>query len=120
MVRAFLSCGTGNPGHLRPVAVDGICPAAVLTAQIARPDATVAALAGDGGFAMPAMEFATAVQHDLPVIVLVCSNGLLGEEAAKQSRAGLPVYGMKLHNPDWAAFARAAGGSDGTRKTSGS
>ena len=68
------------------------------------------ALTGDGGFAMTGMEFATAVQHHLPITVVVFNNSLLGEEAVKQEKAGLPVYGMHLTNPDFAAFAQAAGG----------
>ncbi len=76
----------------------------------AMPDVPVVALAGDGGFAMTGMEFATAVQHHLPITVVVFNNGLLGEGAIKQEQAHLPVYGMNLRNPDFAAFAESAGG----------
>lgn len=84
-------------------------PAAV-AAKVARPRAAVVAVVGDGGFGMAAMEFVTAVQHRLPIVVLVLNNGLLGEEAAKQDIAGMPIYGMDLQNPRWAAFAEACGG----------
>ncbi len=83
---------------------------AAIAAQAAMPDVPVVALAGDGGFAMTGMEFATAVQHHLPITVVVFNNGLLGEEAIKQEQAHLPVYGMNLRNPDFAAFAESAGG----------
>lgn len=88
----------------------GFALPAAMAAKAAMPDVPVVALAGDGGFAMTGMEFATAVQHHLPITVVVFNNGLLGEEAIKQEKANLPVYGMNLRNPDFAAFAEAAGG----------
>ncbi len=88
----------------------GFALPAALAAKAARSDVPVVALAGDGGFAMTGMEFATAVQHNLPITVVVFNNGTLGEEAVKQITADLPVYGMDLRNPDFAMFAKAAGG----------
>ncbi len=88
----------------------GFALPAALAAKIARPDAPVIALTGDGGFAMTGMEFATAVRYDLAVTVVVFNNGLLGEEAIKQTNANMPIYGMDLTNPDFSAFAMATGG----------
>ena len=82
---------------------------AALAAKAACPDRTVVALVGDGGFAMTGLELLTAIQHDLRVTVLIFNNGLLGEEAAKQEKAGLRVFGMDLKHGDWASLAEACG-----------
>lgn len=82
---------------------------AALAAKAACPDRTVVALVGDGGFAMTGLELLTAIQHDLRVTVLIFNNGLLGEEAAKQEKAGLRVFGMDLKHGDWASLAKACG-----------
>jgi acetolactate synthase-1/2/3 large subunit len=75
------------------------------------PERTVIALAGDGDFLMNGQEFATAVQFDLPVIVLVCDNGIYGTIRMHQER-DYPgrVSATDLKNPDFAAYARAFGG----------
>ena len=88
----------------------GFALPAALAAKAAKPNVPVVALTGDGGFAMTGMEFATAVQHNLPVTVIIFNNSILGEEAIKQQKAHFPVYGMSLKNPDFGAFADAAGG----------
>jgi acetolactate synthase I/II/III large subunit len=68
---------------------------AALGAQIARPDRTVAAICGDGCFAMNAFEVATAVSEGLPVVVFVFNDQRLGMvEIGHQA-----VYGRK---PDYA------------------
>jgi acetolactate synthase-1/2/3 large subunit len=75
------------------------------------PSRTVIALAGDGDFLMNGQEFATAVQYDLPVIVMVCDNGTYGTIRMHQERE-YPgrVSATDLRNPDFAAYARAFGG----------
>jgi acetolactate synthase-1/2/3 large subunit len=85
-------------------------PAAV-TAKLVHPDRTVVALAGDGDFMMSSQELATAVQYDLPVVVLVVDNGMYGTIRMHQERH-YPgrVSGTELVNPDFAALARAYGG----------
>jgi len=47
-------------------------------AQMANPEATVFAIAGDGGFQMSVPELATLVNYGLPVKVIVMNNGYLG------------------------------------------
>ena len=75
------------------------------------PERTVIALAGDGDFLMNGQEFATAVQFDLPIIVIVCDNGIYGTIRMHQER-DYPgrVSATTLKNPDFAAYARAFGG----------
>ncbi len=84
-------------------------PAAV-AAKALHPDRVVVCLAGDGDFLMTGQELATAVQHDLPIVVLVVNNGMYGTIRMHQERA-YPgrVVGTDLVNPDFAAYARAFG-----------
>ena len=68
-------------------------------------------LAGDGDFLMTGQEFATAVQYDLPIIVVVVDNAMYGTIRMHQERH-YPgrVIATGLKNPDFAAYARAFGG----------
>ncbi len=85
-------------------------PAGV-AAQRIRAQATVLVIAGDGDFMMTCQEFATAVQYDLPIIVLLLDNGMYGTIRMHQERhyPGRPSA-TALTNPDFAALARAYGG----------
>jgi acetolactate synthase-1/2/3 large subunit len=84
-------------------------PAAVAAKAVA-PERTVICFAGDGDFLMSGQELATAVQHDLPIVVLVVNNGMYGTIRMHQERH-YPgrVVGTDLVNPDFAAYARAFG-----------
>jgi acetolactate synthase-1/2/3 large subunit len=75
------------------------------------PDRTVVAFAGDGCFLMNGQEFATAVQYDLPVVIVIVDNGMYGTIRMHQERE-YPnrVSATQLRNPDFAAYARAFGG----------
>ena len=79
------------------------------------PSRTVVCFAGDGDFLMTGQEFATAVQYDLPVIIVVMDNGMYGTIRMHQERH-YPgrVVGTALKNPDFAAYARAFGGYGAT------
>jgi acetolactate synthase-1/2/3 large subunit len=93
-------------------------PAAVAAKRL-HPDRQVVCFAGDGCFLMSGQEFATAVQHDLPIIVVVVDNGMYGTIRMHQERE-YPgrVSATALRNPDFAAYARAFGGHGETvRKT---
>lgn len=85
-------------------------PAAVAAKQ-AFPERTVVAFAGDGCFMMHGQEFATAIQHKLPIIVVVLNNSMYGTIRMHQER-DYPgrVSATELTNPDFAALARAYGG----------
>jgi acetolactate synthase-1/2/3 large subunit len=93
---------SGSMGYGTPAAVG---------AKAAHRDRTVVAFAGDGCFLMNGQEFATAVQHDLPILVIVVDNGMYGTIRMHQER-DYPgrVSGTQLRNPDFAAYARAFGG----------
>ncbi|MEN4918980.1 thiamine pyrophosphate-binding protein [Achromobacter spanius] len=85
-------------------------PAAVM-AKRQHPDRVVVAFAGDGCFLMNGQEFATAVQYDAPIIVVVLDNGQYGTIRMHQERdyPGRQVA-TRLANPDFAAMAVAFGG----------
>ncbi len=89
-------------------------PAAIGMKRLA-PERTVVCFAGDGDFLMTGQEFATAVQYDLPVIIVVVDNGMYGTIRMHQERH-YPgrVIGTALKNPDFAAYARAFGGYGAT------
>jgi acetolactate synthase-1/2/3 large subunit len=84
-------------------------PAAVAAKAIA-PERPVICFAGDGDFLMSGQELATAVQYDLPILILVVNNGMYGTIRMHQERH-FPgrVVGTDLVNPDFAAYARAFG-----------
>ena len=63
------SSGLGSMGFGMPAAIG---------AAFARPDKTVIAVMGDGGFQMSVPELATIASHGLPVKLIVMNNGYLG------------------------------------------
>jgi acetolactate synthase-1/2/3 large subunit len=85
-------------------------PAGVAAARI-DPGRPVVVVAGDGCFMMNGQEFATAVQYELPVIVIVVDNGMYGTIRMHQERE-YPgrVVATSLRNPAFAAYAVAFGG----------
>jgi acetolactate synthase-1/2/3 large subunit len=85
-------------------------PAAVAAKRI-YPERTVVAVAGDGDFLMNGQEFATAVQYDLPILVILFDNAMYGTIRMHQERH-YPgrISATALKNPDFAAYARAFGG----------
>jgi pyruvate dehydrogenase (quinone)/pyruvate oxidase len=83
-----------------------------IAAQVAYPDRQCVAFVGDGGFSMLMAEFATAVKYNLPVKIVIIKNNSLGQIKWEQMVfLGNPEYGCDLHPIDFAAFARACGGS---------
>ena len=60
---------------------------------------------------MNGQELATAVQYGCDLLVLVIDNGAYGTIRMHQEREyPMRVSGTTLHNPDFAALARAYGG----------
>jgi acetolactate synthase I/II/III large subunit len=84
-------------------------PAAV-AAQLVHPQRVVVCFTGDGDFVMSSPELATAVQYDLPIVVLLVNNGMYATIRMHQERQ-FPgrVIGTDLQNPDFPALARAYG-----------
>jgi pyruvate dehydrogenase (quinone)/pyruvate oxidase len=83
-----------------------------IAAAAAHPDRPVFAFVGDGGFSMLMADFVTAVKYQLPIRVIVIKNNVLGQIKWEQMVfLGNPEYGVDLHPIDFAAFARACGGT---------
>ena len=83
-----------------------------IAAQVAYPERQCIAFVGDGGFSMLMAEFATCVKYRLPIKVVIIKNNSLGMIKWEQMVfLGNPEYGCELHPIDFAAFARACGGT---------
>jgi pyruvate dehydrogenase (quinone) len=82
-----------------------------IAAQIAFPERQSVAFVGDGGFTMLMGEFATAVQYNLPIKVIVIKNNTLGMIRWEQMAfLGNPEFGVEFSPIDWIKFAEACGG----------
>lgn len=96
------SGGAGTMGYGFPAAIG---------AQLARPDALVCAVVGDGGYQMTMMELSTAWLQKLPLKVLVLDNKYLGMVRQWQALfydnrlSGVDMEG----NPDFVKVAEAYG-----------
>lgn len=75
------------------------------------PQREVVVFAGDGDFLMHGQEFATAVQYDLPIIVVLLDNAMYGTIRMHQERH-YPgrISGTQLKNPDFRGYAQVFGG----------
>ena len=96
------SGGAGTMGFGFPSAIG---------AQMARPEALVVAIVGDGGFQMTMAELSTAMNERLPVKVIVINNRYLGMVRQWQNMfydnrlSGVDLKG----NPDFVRLAEAYG-----------
>jgi acetolactate synthase-1/2/3 large subunit len=96
----------------------GFGPASVLGAKLAAPDRVCVSVCGDGGFAMVPHVLCTAVEYNIAVVWVVWNNFAWG--AIRDIQYGL-FEGREIgtgfyagengqpYNPDFAAWARAAG-----------
>jgi acetolactate synthase-1/2/3 large subunit len=81
-----------------------------LGAQAADPTRPVLCIAGDGGFVMHISEFATAVQENLPVVLLIFNNQGYGvlKKLQKTFMQGRE-FAVDLKTPDFVMAAKAFG-----------
>src|SRR5207244_5369465 len=95
------SGGLGTMGFALPAAIG---------AKVARPEAEVWAIVGDGGFQMTMAELATVVQENLKVNIAIINNGFLGmvrqwqEFFYERNYAATPLL-----NPDFVKLGEAYG-----------
>jgi acetolactate synthase-1/2/3 large subunit len=79
-------------------------------ARAASPTTPVVALVGDGGFGHVWSELETAVREDLPVVVVLLDNGVLGfQKHAEIAQFGTATSAVTLTRVDHTAIARACG-----------
>jgi acetolactate synthase-1/2/3 large subunit len=95
------SGGLGTMGFALPAAIG---------ASIARPEAEVWAIAGDGGFQMTAAELSTAAQERVKVNVAILNNGYLGMVRQWQEFFYDKRYAATpMKSPDFVKLAEAHG-----------
>jgi acetolactate synthase-1/2/3 large subunit len=83
---------------------------AAIGAKVARPDAPVVVVVGDGGLMFSLGELATAVKYRLPVVVLLMNDDRYGAIKWLQEKMFEGRWGeADLANPDFIALARAFG-----------
>lgn len=83
-----------------------------IAAQVAYPGRQCVGFVGDGGFSMLMGEFVTAVQHKLPIKIIIIKNNSLGQIKWEQMVfLGNPEYACDLSPINFAEVARACGGS---------
>ena len=101
--RTFISSGgLGTMGFGFPAAIG---------AKVACPDRTVVDIAGDGSFIMTGHDMATSVIEEIPVIVVILNNNMLGMIAQWQRLFYKHRYSAaELHGiPDFVRWAEAFG-----------
>jgi acetolactate synthase-1/2/3 large subunit len=76
-------------------------------AKVAKPDAQVLVLHGDGSFGINAMEIDTAVRHKIPVVVVISNNG--GWTANAPWTRPLPKPGRTLGHTRYDRMAQELG-----------
>jgi acetolactate synthase-1/2/3 large subunit len=77
---------------------------AALAAKLVHPDRAVVAVCGDGGFAMTMNGLMTALEHDIPIVVVVFNNQALGWVLH-----GSGPFAAEFKDFDHAAIARSMG-----------
>jgi acetolactate synthase-1/2/3 large subunit len=112
-VANFLTARSPGPGFLTPRGLAGLgwgLPFAI-GAKAANPSHVVHCVTGDGGFGHVWAELETAIRLDLPVIVTVLNNQLLGyQRHSEQVLHGDYTDACDFAPVDHAAIARACGG----------
>lgn len=82
-----------------------------IAAKVAYPERQSIAFVGDGGFTMLMGEFATAVKYNLPILVVIIKNNVLGQIKWEQVVfLGNPQYVVELQPINFAMYAEACGG----------
>ena len=96
----------------------GFGPSGILGAKLAAPDRPCVSVCGDGGFSMVPHVLCTAVEYDIPAVWVVWNNFSWGAIRdiqyglfdGREIGTGFYQDGNKRpYNPDFAAWARAAG-----------
>lgn len=99
--RFLTTGGMGTMGYSLPAAIG---------AKLAKPERSVIAVCGDGSFMMMMAELSTAVQHDIPVGLIIFNNSSLGMIREIQDKNyDSNYFGCDMPNVDYIAVAKALG-----------
>ncbi len=101
----FVPSGFGTLGFALPAAIG---------AKFGRPDTPVVAIMGDAGVMFTIQDLMTAIQHRVPVILLVFNDEGYGVERRHQDHLYGRRSGVDVTPPDFVALARAFG-AEGVR-----
>ncbi len=96
----FVPSGFGTLGYALPAAIG---------AKLAKPQVPSVAVIGDAGVMFTIQDLMTAVEHHVPVIVLVFNDEGYGVERRHQDHLFGRRSGVDLRPPDFVALARAFG-----------
>ena len=96
----FFPAGYGTLGWALPAAIG---------AKLAAPERPVVALVGDAGFLFTAPEIGVAVEHGLPLVVVLWNNDGLGQIRDDMIEQGIPEIGVSPRNPDYIKLADSFG-----------
>jgi acetolactate synthase-1/2/3 large subunit len=80
-----------------------------LGVQLARPDAKVVSVIGDGGFLVYLGELSVAAQHGLPVVTIVLKDNQWSSVGDRQQAFYGHRYGTTIYNGDYAKLAESFG-----------
>ncbi|MXW47175.1 MAG: 5-guanidino-2-oxopentanoate decarboxylase [Gammaproteobacteria bacterium] len=83
--------GYGTLGYALPAAIG---------AQLGKPDSPVVCVIGDGGLMFTIQELATAVEHRLPIVIVLWHNDGYGEIRDNFNEFGIPLVGVDLAIPN--------------------
>ncbi|MCX7141986.1 MAG: thiamine pyrophosphate-dependent enzyme, partial [Proteobacteria bacterium] len=84
--------------------------AGAMGVKLARPEADVICMVGDGGFMMTGNEMIAAVERKLPILFILANNASYASIRIQQEmHYPKRVLGTNLFNPDFEAVARAFG-----------
>lgn len=92
--------GYGTLGYALPAAIG---------AKLGKPDSPVVCVIGDGGLMFTIQELATAVEHRLPIVIVLWHNDGYGEIRDNFNEFGIPLVGVDLAMPNFLSVARGFG-----------
>lgn len=92
--------GYGTLGYALPASIGG---------ALGSPGRACVAIVGDGGLLFTVQELATAVEHQLPLPIILWDNDGLGEIADFMRARDIPEVSVRPLNPDFKTLAEAFG-----------
>ncbi len=92
--------GYGTLGYALPAAIG---------AKLGKPDSPVVCVIGDGGLMFTIQELATAVEHRLPIVIVLWHNDGYGEIRDNFNEFGIPLVGVDLAMPNFLSVAKGFG-----------